>query len=192
MTAFMHMPFGWLGWALDWLGNSVLFNHSNYSSRSTTVAHWGSPRNAGYGAGALARSGQPGGYGRSQFGTSQDGRGYSARPENGAATRAGYGNSYGNSGRPAPQQNYAYNDRWNGPRPPCRYGRSNRMRHEPLRRNPTRGRGMVPASMAEPGRLMAADPVAFMAARSKVGAHRQPRRATISASEPIRRRARLP
>ena len=109
MTAFMHMPFGWLGWALDWLGNSVLFNHSNYSSRSTTVAHWGSPRNAGYGAGALARSGQPGGYGRSQFGTSQDGRGYSARPENGAGYRAGYGNSYGNSGRPAPQQNYAYN-----------------------------------------------------------------------------------
>jgi hypothetical protein len=47
MSAFSHTPFGWATWALDWLTQSVLFNHSNYSSNSTSVAHWGLPSNGG-------------------------------------------------------------------------------------------------------------------------------------------------
>jgi len=43
MSAFSHTPFGWATWALDWLTQSVLFNHSDYSSNSTSVAHWGPP-----------------------------------------------------------------------------------------------------------------------------------------------------
>lgn len=40
MSAFNNTPFGWAGWALNWITQSVLFNHSNYMSHSTTVAHW--------------------------------------------------------------------------------------------------------------------------------------------------------
>ena len=43
MSAFSHTPFGWAGWALNWLTQSVLFHQSNYTSRSTSVAHWASP-----------------------------------------------------------------------------------------------------------------------------------------------------
>src|SRR5271156_768932 len=43
MTAFSHSPWGWLAWGLSWLSQSVLFNHSNYYSHSTTVADWGFP-----------------------------------------------------------------------------------------------------------------------------------------------------
>ena len=45
MSAFNHTSFGWAGWALDWLSQSVLFHQSNYSSNSTSVAHWGLPSN---------------------------------------------------------------------------------------------------------------------------------------------------
>jgi hypothetical protein len=45
MSAFNHTPFGWATWALNWLTQSVLFNHSNYSSQSTSVARWNNPRN---------------------------------------------------------------------------------------------------------------------------------------------------
>ena len=41
MDAFSHTPWGLLGWGLDWLTQSVLFNNSNYSSHSNTVADWG-------------------------------------------------------------------------------------------------------------------------------------------------------
>ena len=45
MSAFSHSSFGWMGWALNWLTQSVLFHQSNYYSHSTTVAHWANPRN---------------------------------------------------------------------------------------------------------------------------------------------------
>ncbi len=45
MSAFSHTPFGWATWALDWLTQSVLFHQSNYSSNSTSVAHWRLPSN---------------------------------------------------------------------------------------------------------------------------------------------------
>ena len=38
MGAFLHSPFGWLGWALNWLGSAIFFNHSPYYSHSTSVA----------------------------------------------------------------------------------------------------------------------------------------------------------
>lgn len=41
MGAFLHTPFGWAGWALNWLASSIFFHQSPYSSHSTSVAHWG-------------------------------------------------------------------------------------------------------------------------------------------------------
>ncbi|HLW86494.1 MAG TPA: DUF3300 domain-containing protein [Candidatus Sulfotelmatobacter sp.] len=41
MNAFSHTPWGWLGWGLDWLAHSILFNNSDYYSQSATVADWG-------------------------------------------------------------------------------------------------------------------------------------------------------
>jgi hypothetical protein len=43
MSAFMGTPFGWLGWGLDWLAHSILFNHGSYFTHSTSVADWGFP-----------------------------------------------------------------------------------------------------------------------------------------------------
>ncbi|HEX6494743.1 MAG TPA: DUF3300 domain-containing protein [Acidobacteriaceae bacterium] len=43
MTVFNHTPWGWLGWGLNWLAQSVLFQHNDYYSHSTTVADWGLP-----------------------------------------------------------------------------------------------------------------------------------------------------
>jgi hypothetical protein len=43
MSAFSHSPWGWLGWGLNWLTQSVLFHNSNYFSHSNTVADWGLP-----------------------------------------------------------------------------------------------------------------------------------------------------
>ena len=68
MAAFNHTPFGWLSWALDWLGNGISFNHSSYYSQSTSVAHWGYGRGSGYGGREWAgRSGGQGGYGGGRF-----------------------------------------------------------------------------------------------------------------------------
>jgi hypothetical protein len=47
LNAFSGMSFGWLGWALDWLTQSVLYHDSNYYSRSTSVPHWGNARGGG-------------------------------------------------------------------------------------------------------------------------------------------------
>jgi hypothetical protein len=81
MSAFTQAPWGWLGWGLNWLTQSVLFNHSDYFSHSATVADWGlrnggsrafSQRGAfagrGYGSsGNFARYGRPNGeYGRAR------------------------------------------------------------------------------------------------------------------------------
>jgi hypothetical protein len=43
MTVFNHTPWGWLSWGLSWLTQSVLFQHNDYYSHSTTVADWGLP-----------------------------------------------------------------------------------------------------------------------------------------------------
>jgi hypothetical protein len=41
LGAFMHTPFGWLAWGLDWLGHAIFFHQSPYYSHSASVAHWG-------------------------------------------------------------------------------------------------------------------------------------------------------
>ncbi len=93
MNAFMHTGFGWLSWAMDWLGGSILFNHSSYSSRSTSVARWGSSRGS-YGSQAWASNGRSGyggsGYGRSGYSGSvyyRIGSGLSAGPDNAVPRR---------------------------------------------------------------------------------------------------------
>jgi hypothetical protein len=65
MAAFDHTPFGWLSWAVSWLGHEIFFNHSGYSSHSTTVANWGLPRT---GFVAYAGRGGIGGGGRNGYG----------------------------------------------------------------------------------------------------------------------------
>ena len=59
MGAFRATPWGALAWGLDWLANTVLFNHSNYYSNSTSVARWNlPPRNPrGYPGGFSDRAG---------------------------------------------------------------------------------------------------------------------------------------
>jgi hypothetical protein len=96
MNAFMHTGFGWLSWALDWLGGSILFNHSNYSSRSTSVARWGSSR-GGYGSRAWASNGRSG-YGRSGYAGSGPGyeRGQTGQSRD-AYGRQGYSSAYGDN-----------------------------------------------------------------------------------------------
>lgn len=43
MNAFTAMPWGWLGWGLDWLAHSILFDHVDYFTHSRSVADWGFP-----------------------------------------------------------------------------------------------------------------------------------------------------
>ena len=41
LNAFSHTPWGWLAWGLNWLADTVLFNHSDYYCHSNSVADWG-------------------------------------------------------------------------------------------------------------------------------------------------------
>lgn len=41
LSAFMHSPWGWLAWGLNWLAQSVQYGGSDYYSHSATVADWG-------------------------------------------------------------------------------------------------------------------------------------------------------
>jgi hypothetical protein len=126
MGAFLDTPFGLLGWGLDWLGHSILFHHSNYYSRSTSVAHWGRD---GYGSRYGERGGgynrqASGGYGSRAYGSranesreayGRSGSGYSSYsaarpsaryPEGNVGNRFGdsAGRGYtGNGFRQAPQ-----------------------------------------------------------------------------------------
>jgi hypothetical protein len=124
MAAFSHTSFGWMGWALNWLSQSVLFHHANYYSQSTTVAHWASQR-GGLPA-ASQRAVVPNSYNRAQGSYARPANGYNATPgqgfarqparypDNYAANRPaqalsrGYSAPQGNYVRPA-SQSYAYN-----------------------------------------------------------------------------------
>ena len=113
MSAFSHTPWGWMGWALNWLTQSVLFNHSNYYSHSSTVADWHLPPGSVRAFSGTRSSG-------SYMASANYGRGgYSARPASGFGSgfvrepqRYGYG--YGvnhqptNYGRPYPSPGTAY------------------------------------------------------------------------------------
>jgi hypothetical protein len=117
MAAFSHTPFGWAGWALNWLTQSIFFNHSNYTSHSTSVAHWGGSRNGMSGFSRAGPSGLQGSYNRSQaYGRSQEnysreGNYSQARPSE-APYRA-YIAPQNNYARPAPQtyENRSYDNR---------------------------------------------------------------------------------
>ena len=114
-AAFSHTGFGWVSWALDWLSNSILFNHSNYSSQSTSVARWGSPGGSMPGGGAWAgQTWQQQGYDQGQINQPRGNYGWQGNGYygyNGAGgqqrdrefnrqsgrypVRPGYGNGYG-------------------------------------------------------------------------------------------------
>ena len=89
MAAFSHMSFGWLGWGLSWLAQAIFFNHSNYYSHSTTVAHWGFEhgyRHAFAQPASMARvsngfSRTPGGYGEARGGYNTSGRDFGRRKD---------------------------------------------------------------------------------------------------------------
>jgi hypothetical protein len=89
MSAFSHSPFGWATWALNWLTQSILFNHSDYTSQSTTVAHWNN-----YPHGGLP-SRTPRGLGGSNLDAANRGAGY-ARP----ATEFSRSQAYAAANRP--------------------------------------------------------------------------------------------
>jgi uncharacterized membrane protein YgcG len=77
MAAFSHTPFGWAGWALNWLASNILFHQTPYYSQSTSVAHWGNPRGGYYGGtqmGSINRT--PNGYSRPEQGYNRLGNGY--------------------------------------------------------------------------------------------------------------------
>ncbi|MDR3725456.1 MAG: DUF3300 domain-containing protein [Terracidiphilus sp.] len=106
MSAFNNTSFGWLGWALNWLTQSVLFHQENYSSQSTSVARWGSQRG---GSQRMAFARQPEPYSRGQGNYGRPGAEYDGR--------------FGTRGQdflrqPARnQENYADNRSYGGNRP---------------------------------------------------------------------------
>jgi len=98
MTAFSHTPWGWLAWGLSWLTQSVLFNHENYYSQSTSVADWGFPNGgprAASGGGAIA--GLPNSSNRPLNSYGRPGGGYNMATGNGFVHRPPY-SSYGRPG----------------------------------------------------------------------------------------------
>jgi hypothetical protein len=74
MGAFSHTPFGWAGWALNWLASNILFHQSPYYSQSTSVAHWGGGGYYGSRGGGINRT--PNGYGRPEQGLNRFGNGF--------------------------------------------------------------------------------------------------------------------
>jgi hypothetical protein len=139
MAAFSHMSWGWLGWGLNWLAHTILFQQSDYSSQSTTVADWGLP----YGGPrafsqrgwrntttnnyyrASVSYGQPGGYNRlGNYGTQSFMRSV-PYPYGGNRPADGYNRGYQGSGgaysRPSSQE--AYNRIPPTPARPQQYGR---------------------------------------------------------------------
>jgi hypothetical protein len=93
-AAFSHTPFGWAGWALNWLAQAIFFNHSSYMSHSTSVAHWGGSRNGSSAFSRAGPSGFQGSYGRQQA--------YS-RPQENYSRPGGYSQA-----RPSPEPYRAY------------------------------------------------------------------------------------
>jgi Protein of unknown function (DUF3300) len=111
MNAFSHMSWGWLGWGLNWLAQSIFFHQSSYVSQSTSVADWGLPHGGpraylggGAGHGFNANGFYSNGYGRvgggvvrtgapivrmPAYGGNRPGQGYD-RGYEGSRTRGGY------------------------------------------------------------------------------------------------------
>jgi hypothetical protein len=122
MGAFSHTPFGLLSWAINWLGQAILFNHSAYYSHSTTVAHWNLPPRTPRGFPERAAMGVPGErYNRFPQGSAWANRGspaqqFAREPERDPVRPAfqNYRPAAPPAARPQPyaprvQDNYAYN-----------------------------------------------------------------------------------
>jgi hypothetical protein len=107
MSAFSHTPFGWAGWALNWLTSSIFFRQSPYYSQSTSVARWGNSGGGYYGSHGGGPNRTPNGYSRPEQSYNRSGNGY---PQGNAYAR---GNGYGQPASPRPPVrtpgNYAYN-----------------------------------------------------------------------------------
>ena len=110
MTAFNNMPFGLIGWGLDWLAHAVLFDHGAYYSHSSEVHDWGfahgGPRAFG-GRGEFAHAG----YNRYGNNGQSNGGGYPRpRPEMGRNQGQAFGrqSGYGNArvGQQGPNRGY--------------------------------------------------------------------------------------
>lgn len=82
MTAFNRTPFGFIGWGLSWLAQTVLFHQSSYFTHSTTVADWG------FAHGGRRAFAQPGMMARGYNGFNRTPGGY-------VQSRNGYGSGYG-------------------------------------------------------------------------------------------------
>jgi uncharacterized membrane protein YgcG len=135
MNAFLHTPCGFLGWGLDWLAHSVLFNHSGYSTHSASVRDWGFPHGgprAHFGGAEYARAGygrETNGWGHNNYASAynrpaqQFNRGYGAgfnRPQNYGDARSAEGFNRGfpsraEPSRLAPPAQMAYNNRYPQP-----------------------------------------------------------------------------
>jgi hypothetical protein len=131
MTAFNRTPFGFVGWGLSWLAQSVLFHQSSYFSHSTTVHDWGFP----HGGQRYFSQGGARGYGAGGYG-----RGYnSAYVQGFARSPQGYSGSRPvqqayNHMQPAVNQQYGrpgYGSSFNGSRPPTSYGASQQAYRAP-------------------------------------------------------------
>jgi hypothetical protein len=113
MTAFNRTPFGFIGWGLSWLAQSVLFHQSNYFTHSTTVADWGfahGGRRYFSQGGTMARGYGAGGYGQNRGSAYGQGFARSAQGYSGGRPGEGYNRGYQTSGvgyaRPVQQQAY--------------------------------------------------------------------------------------
>ncbi len=124
MTAFSNTPWGWLAWGLSWLTQSVLFNHENYYSQSTSVADWGFPHG---GPRAFSRGGEFAGlsnsYGRPGGGYNvASGNGFVHRPPN--RVQRGYDVTRGDGFVHRPPNTYDRLGSGFVHRPPTTYGRT--------------------------------------------------------------------
>jgi len=76
MAAFSHTPFGWAGWALNWLASNILFHQSPYQSQSTSVAHWGNSGGGFYGGRGSGINRSPNRFPQPLQGSNRLGNGY--------------------------------------------------------------------------------------------------------------------
>ncbi|HEY1903434.1 MAG TPA: DUF3300 domain-containing protein [Terracidiphilus sp.] len=111
LSAFSHTPFGWAGWALNWLTSSIFFHQSPYYSQSTSVAHWGNAHGGYYGSQRAGINRTPNGYPRPQQGYNrfgnQAGSQAFARPPVRTAENYGYNRAQQRLPQPVRPQAYA-------------------------------------------------------------------------------------
>ena len=139
MTAFNQTPWGWLSWGLNWLVQSVLFQHNDYHSQSATVADWGLPYGGPRAFRGYAQRGYERTAGSNRF---RSGRGYrtvgdmyARRPlaaPNNFGPRASRPGWYGRPRSSYGPSWYGRNGAFHGVRAGSMYGRPNSMYRQPM------------------------------------------------------------